>query len=178
MKIFKIYQNFWNDIQFNSRLRKKEKRKSSSIFSFSIFTNKLVQKSENQPPFPFYVLSFSVFCFICQKYKTRKIYFRFPFFVLSTRIDLGSLISPLCMDKWCVTQSADQDTSGVWIKYSSSDACADCFRQPNYNTWPMTGFPKSGWLSCCSTETSRNRKEYFTIIVKTWVELTSLRLLA
>ena len=83
------------------------------------------------------------------------------------------------IDKWGVAQNAGQDTSGMWIKYGSSDACADRFRQPNYNTWTMTGFPKSGWLSCCSIAyTSRNRKEYFTIIVKTWGELTSLRLLA
>ena len=37
----------------------------------------------------------------------------------------------------------------------------------------MTGFLISEWLNCCSVETSRSsrdRKEYFTIIVKTSVE--------
>lgn len=41
----------------------------------------------------------------------------------------------------------------------------------NY-TWPVTGFLISQWLNCCSVETSRSsrdRKEYFTIIVKTSV---------
>ena len=59
------------------------------------------------------------------------------------------------MDKWGVTQSADQDTSGMWIKYGTSEACADCFRQP------MTGFPKSGWLSCCTIEMSRKERNIF-----------------
>ena len=107
-----------------------------------------------------------------------KIYFRFPFLFYAQESTSGHLFSPLCMDKWGVAQSADQDTSGMRIKYGTSDACADRFRQLNYNTWPMTGFPKSGWLNCCSTETSRNRKEYFTIIVKTLVEKHGSNLLA
>ena len=40
------------------------------------------------------------------------------------------------------------------------------------NTWPVTGFLISEWLNCCSVETSRSsrdRKEYLTIIVKTSV---------
>ena len=40
------------------------------------------------------------------------------------------------------------------------------------NTWPVTGFLISEWLNCCSVETSRSsrdRTEYFTIIVKTSV---------
>ena len=76
------------------------------------------------------------------------------------------------MDEWGVTQSTDQDTSGMWIKYGTSEACADRFRQP------MTGFPKSRWLSCCAIEMSRNRKEYFTIIVKACVEKHGSNLLA
>ena len=37
------------------------------------------------------------------------------------------------IDKWGVAQSIDQDTSGMWIKYGTGDACADHIRQPNYN---------------------------------------------
>ena len=38
------------------------------------------------------------------------------------------------IDKWGVAQSAGQDTSGMWIKYGTSDStCADHIRQPNYN---------------------------------------------
>ena len=111
--------------------------------------------------------------FIHKKIHKMKIYFHFPFFVLCTRIYFWSLVITFCMDKWGVVQSVGQYTIGVWIKYSTSDACVDHIRQPIYNlgtssirnnTWPMTG-----WLSCCSTETSRNRENYFTIIVRTWV---------
>lgn len=37
------------------------------------------------------------------------------------------------IDKWGVAQSIGQDTSGMWIKYGTGDACADHIRQPNYN---------------------------------------------
>ena len=114
---------------------------------------------------------------MCQRTKNKNL-LPFSIFFYAQESTSGHLFSPLCMDKWGVAQNADQDTSGMRIKYGTSDACADRFRQPNYSTWPMTGFPKSGWLNCCSTEMSRNRKEYFSIIVKTWVEFTSLRLRA
>ena len=42
------------------------------------------------------------------------------------------------------TQSADQYISGVWIKYSSSDACADHFRQPNYSLGQWQAFLNLG----------------------------------
>ena len=29
------------------------------------------------------------------------------------------------IDKWGVAQSVGQDTSGMWIKYGTGDACAD-----------------------------------------------------
>ena len=37
------------------------------------------------------------------------------------------------INKWGVAQSIGQDTSGMWIKYGTGDACADHIRQPNYN---------------------------------------------
>ena len=97
--------------------------------------------------------------------------FRFSFY--AQELTSGHSLSPFCMDKWGVVQSVGQYTIGVWIKYSTSDAYVDRIRQPIYNlgassirnnTWPTTG-----WLSCCSTETSRNKENYFTIIVRTWV---------
>lgn len=126
--------------------------------------------------FPFFIL--------CAKKKNRKnvlftrkyikwrstSIFRFSFY--AQELTSGHLLSPFCMDKWGVVQSVGQYTIGVWIKYSTSDAYVDRIRQPIYNlgassirnnTWPMTG-----WLSCCSTETSRNKENYFTIIVRTW----------
>ena len=111
--------------------------------------------------------------FIRKKIQKMKIYFRFPFSFCAQELTSGHSLSPFCMDKWGVVQSVGQYTIGVWIKYSTSDACADRIRQPIYNlgassirnnTWPMTG-----WLSCSSTETSKNREKYFTIIVRTWV---------
>ena len=99
----------------------------------------------------------------------------FRFSLYAQELTSGHSLSPFCMDKWGVVQSVGQYTIGVWIKYSTSDAsCAvDHIRQPIYNLGASSIgnniLPMTGWLSCCSTETSRNRDNYFTIIVRTWV---------
>ena len=90
VKIFKIYQNCRNHVQFNSSLRKK----GHFLFFHFHFTNKLIQKTKNENLLLFSVLfakntkkrktkiyfRFTFFRFICNKYKKTKIYFRFRFF--------------------------------------------------------------------------------------------------
>ena len=77
VKIFKLYQNCRNDVQFNTSLRKKEKRKSIFFSFFVLLTNKYKKtKIENLLPFFVYLQkiprndkqkSTSVFRFICKK---------------------------------------------------------------------------------------------------------------
>ena len=102
VEIFKLYQNCRNDVQFNSSLRKKKKKKLFSFFFVFRFTNKQIQKIENENLFPFSLFRFtrknipknekqkptSVFRFsfylqkIPKKRKT-KIDFRFSFYLQS-----------------------------------------------------------------------------------------------
>ena len=48
VEIFKLYQNCRNDVQFNSSLRKKGKKKVIFFFSVFRFTNKQIQKIEKR----------------------------------------------------------------------------------------------------------------------------------
>ena len=59
VEIFKLYQNCRNDVQFNSSLRKKEKRQLFSFFFVFRFTNKQIQKLEYENLFPFSLFRFT-----------------------------------------------------------------------------------------------------------------------
>ena len=134
---------------------------------------KLIQKTQNGGR-----LRFSLQTYIYKR-KTNDI-FRFPFFVLYARIDFRSLVFPFIY----VYIGCDRDKSKTdknRIRQCQSDACVTSHQTTSLNlgaspirnnTWPVTGFLISAGLSCCSVETirsSRDIKEYFTIIVKTLV---------
>ena len=109
VKIFKLYQNCRNDVQFNSSLRKRESR---FLFFFVFrFTNKQIQKMEKRKSTSVFrlfaknckktknenLLPFSLFRFTCknipknEKQKPTSV-FRFPFY-LQSKLILVSFIS-------------------------------------------------------------------------------------
>ena len=57
VEIFKLYQNCRNDVQFNSNLRKKKKRKlPTSVFRYSFYLQKNTKKTKNENRLQFFVL--------------------------------------------------------------------------------------------------------------------------